>query len=722
LRRKRSRNAIAALLAAAAIHGGEIASAQSADEVARLDRLEAEVGRAEDVSAIKRLQRIYGFYVDKGMWADLAELYTDDAVANYPAGVYIGKESITRHLFMNVGGGQMGDIGLGDGRIYNHMNIQPVVHLDPGGTTAKGRWRAFAMFGNFGGGAVWAEGIYEMTYAKDNGVWKIKTLDYHSGFGAPYDTGWVNPGPRRARGPRNLPHPADRERNMPCEGFPEACLAPFHYGNPGTTDGGHVWIDEPPPASSPRARGNGLERLTDLRRRAERLADEQAIENLQRVYGYYLDQGLWDDIAALFADDGTIEMGLQGVYVGPERIRAYLGLLGPEGGRDGRLNDHVQLQIVVTVAPDGRSAKLRSRELDMTGVHGGAGQWSEGLYENTFVKQGGVWKFESLRFYPTFISDYDKGWAKDAQPAPTASTVLPPDRPPTDVYEIYPHAHIPPYHYPNPVTGEPPQYPRDEGRPSVDAIRRATASVSGVVPEARSTPLQARDLESALGTTERRIARVKDYDELENLESAYGYYLDKNLWNDLADLFAADGSIELAQRGVYKGQDHVRQFLLTVFGRGSEGPVEGRLGNHIQMQPVIHVAADGRTAKIRSRMMQQLSFGERASLGAGVYENEAVKEDGVWKLSVDHAYNTWTAGYSEGWTRTEGRFVPGPSKDYPPDAPPTFEFAMFPNVYAIPFHYRNPVSGRVATTDLRGGPDREQLSPASPAPSPGDRD
>jgi hypothetical protein len=28
-----------------------------------------------------------------------------------------------------------------------------------------------------------------MGYAKENGVWKIKTLDYHSGFGAAYATG-----------------------------------------------------------------------------------------------------------------------------------------------------------------------------------------------------------------------------------------------------------------------------------------------------------------------------------------------------------------------------------------------------------------------------------------------------------------------------------------------------------------------------------------------------
>ena len=55
-----------------------------------------------------------------------------------------------------------------------------------------------------------------------------------------------------------------------------------------------------------------------------------------------------------------------------------------------------------------------------------------------------MWKFQSLHFYPTFITDYDKGWAKDAQPAQGINAALPPDRPPTEVYEIYPKAHVPP--------------------------------------------------------------------------------------------------------------------------------------------------------------------------------------------------------------------------------------------------------------------------------------
>ncbi len=90
---------------------------------------------------------------------------------------------------------------------------------------------------------------------------------------------------------------------------------------------------------------------TDARRpraaRATRLRDEQHIENLQRIYGYYLDRAQWDQLADLFADDGTIELAQQGVYVGKKRVREFLGTLGPAGLVAGWLNDHMQLQPIV---------------------------------------------------------------------------------------------------------------------------------------------------------------------------------------------------------------------------------------------------------------------------------------------------------------------------------------------------------------------------------------
>ena len=138
----------------------------------------------------------------------------------------------------------------------------------------------------------------------------------------------------------------------------------------------------------------------------------------------------------------------------------------------------------------------------------------------------------------------------------------------------------------------------------------------------------------------------------------------------------------------------MRAALFNVFGK--EGPQENRLGNHIQWQAVIHVAPDGKSAKARSRMMQQLAFGPRPSMGASLYENEFVKEGGVWKFSVDHTYNTWGANYEGGWVKQTGRGgVPGLSKTYPPDTPPSFVFQMFrPTRYRSTMRTPSPASLR----------------------------
>ena len=58
--------------------------------------------------------------------------------------------------------------------------------------------------------------------------------------------------------------------------------------------------------------------------RVQKLEGVRAVKNLQRAFGYYVDRGLWGEAADLFAEDGTIEIGLDGVYQGKGRIREYL--------------------------------------------------------------------------------------------------------------------------------------------------------------------------------------------------------------------------------------------------------------------------------------------------------------------------------------------------------------------------------------------------------------
>ena len=197
------------------------------------------------------------------------------------------------------------------------------------------------------------------------------------------------------------------------------------------------------------------ERLAAYRERVERLEDQDAIENLQAYFGYYFDKGLWDEVADLFAANGSFEYGQRGVYLGQERIRRALLLFGPEGLAPGRLNNHMQLQPIITVATDGRTATARWQGMIMLGESGANGVWGVGQYENAYVKERGTWKISKLHFYVQAIADYDLGFGRAAYRMEGPSALFPPDRPPTEVYRTFPNAYTPPFSYVHPVTGQP---------------------------------------------------------------------------------------------------------------------------------------------------------------------------------------------------------------------------------------------------------------------------
>jgi len=203
--------------------------------------------------------------------------------------------------------------------------------------------------------------------------------------------------------------------------------------------------------------------ITALTQRVETLEATRAIKKLQRAFGFYVDRGLWDDAADLFAADGTIEIGMDGVYVGKARIRDYLEKLhgGQPGLIYGQLNEWVTLQPVVDVASDGLSGKARWRDLGMLGQYKKHAEWRDGIYENAYVKQDGVWKIQSLHLYVNFLVPYEKGWARlkpgEGLGPSAVSKSFPPDRPPSVAYQSFPETFVPPFHAPNPVTGKPVQ-------------------------------------------------------------------------------------------------------------------------------------------------------------------------------------------------------------------------------------------------------------------------
>src|SRR5205085_5665885 len=92
---------------------------------ARIAALEQRLDRMEDVQRIERLFRAYGYYFDKGLWAETTTLFTDDArVEIAQRGVYQGRAGVER-MYVNVFG--RGHNCLPPRGLNNHLILQPII-------------------------------------------------------------------------------------------------------------------------------------------------------------------------------------------------------------------------------------------------------------------------------------------------------------------------------------------------------------------------------------------------------------------------------------------------------------------------------------------------------------------------------------------------------------------------------------------------------------------
>lgn len=421
-------------------------------------------------------------------------------------------------------------------------------------------------------------------------------------------------------------------------------------------------------------------KLQSIQQRAARVDDYNKLVNLQRMYGYYVDEALWDEVADLFTDDGTMELGFNGVYVGKENIRKYLYSLtgGKPGLSYGELNNHFQLSPVITLSPDGKTAKGRWRALIQDGKYGqgSGGNWGEGIYENEYVQENGVWKIRKLHFFVKFYAPYEGGWTRAGQKEALryAKSRVRPNRPPSVKYEAYPARFTPPFHYENPVTS--------------GYTFASSAADSPQMPNSEP-PKTVQELEAQVRALELQIERLQAVDEIHNLKSIYGYYADKSMQDAISALFAENSTLEILGRGVFVGRDRVYEYM-----RRLGAPAPNTLFNHMQLQPVVHVSADGTRAHARSRLLVMFAApGRVAQWGEAIYENTFVKENGVWKYQNLNGMQTFYTDYDKGWAKQASEIL-GYFPGYPPDLPRSIPYEVYPAVFVPPFHYRHPVTGK----------------------------
>ncbi|MDT8397144.1 MAG: nuclear transport factor 2 family protein [Pseudomonadales bacterium] len=189
----------------------------------RLDALEARITRLEDLNQIERLQRTYGYFVDKSQWTPLAELFADDATLEIGGkGIFLGKSRVLEYMQT-----AFGPDGAKEGVLANHMQFQSIPDISADGTRGWIRSRAYVM--SMGG---WGLPLYENEYRKENGVWKISRL---TGPFTMYSS-WEGWGRNALNNtwPDKFDPPPDLPPSTVYLTYPAYYIIPFHYPNPVT--------------------------------------------------------------------------------------------------------------------------------------------------------------------------------------------------------------------------------------------------------------------------------------------------------------------------------------------------------------------------------------------------------------------------------------------------------------------------------------------------------
>lgn len=641
-----------------------------------IDELARDVSRAEDLRAVKTLQRMWAQYAQYGLWDDVGALFASDGRFTFDgqigeAKISQGPEAIAAFLRQRYGNAHE---GLVDGDVHTMMIEAPLIQLSPDGRSAKGRWYALIFTGG-GGKAAIEGGIFLSDYVRVGDTWKIAAARYQPMYQGSYEKGWTNWGGGK------LP------------------VVPYFF----TPDNAGV----PIPAAEGPAPASGAS-LTGLASRIQALNAEDQVRNLQAAYGYYADRKMWSDVTDLFADDGVVEEGGRGVWKGKTGIRRWLASIGPEGLAHGEVNDRPQFDVTVEIAPGGNEASARGIELGMLGeADEEQASWEVAAFRNRFVREAGVWKIKEMRRFPLFKSDYYLGWGKSRlpeAPAERAEAIPAADQAPAGLA-------LPAFLGPHPVTGR-------DVTPEGMAQRVAAAPLAGPI---ATGPGPAIDLAEA----RRRLSLSTAYDGVENVSSAYTFYLDDYRSHEFGSLLARAGFKMSAFAGYYIGRDRVTEAGRRVWG---EAPTlrEG-VHFHWRPQPVIMVAPDGRSANLRVRLFQPrtgMDVGEPgawygANFMTGMYHDQFVLEDGVWRfwnLSLDEPYVStvsWKLGWAKAKDPVEKRtgstsVLVSSNSDFPPDVPVTAlgkrqehfrggtgEPLQWPSILPMWFEYTNPVSGRL---------------------------
>jgi len=148
-----------------------------------LSDLEARIRRLEDLEAIKKLKYKYFYCIDKGLWDEIGDCFTEDGVADYiPDMPLQGRAVITKFFKESIAPAYS---------MCVHQGHNPEIELTSD-TTATGLWELdnFMVTAKTNMG-LWIGAFYEDEHVKEKGEWKIKRTKIVFIFSSDIEKGWA---------------------------------------------------------------------------------------------------------------------------------------------------------------------------------------------------------------------------------------------------------------------------------------------------------------------------------------------------------------------------------------------------------------------------------------------------------------------------------------------------------------------------------------------------
>jgi len=222
-----------------------------------------------------------------------------------------------------------------------------------------------------------------------------------------------------------------------------------------------------------------------------------------------------------------------------------------------------------------------------------------------------------------------------------------------------------------------------------------------------------KGLEAKVAAMEKELTRLGDIEAIRKLEHAYCFYLVMWMPEEIITLFSERDDVTLEwPEGTFFGVDGLHRF----FGRINAGKDPEFMHQMMHLSDVIDIAPDGKTGKGRwwgfgAMALGSAEMGIMQAFACGIYENDFIKEEGVWKLWKIKWVPVYSATPATGWVKPEKIAKPRPPRTgdeaaspggwWQPDKPAKGIPYSYPSGYILPFHFKHPVTGKKTAEDKR---------------------